>query len=474
MSDLILVWFRRDLRLSDHTALNAALDRGAQVLPVFVFDPALNRGPNTSANRLAFLLAGLESLDKRLREYGSRLIVRRGEPASVLRGLVAETGAIAVYANRDYTLFSVGRDERVRVALSVPFRLFEDGLVHPPEAVTKADGSPYTVFTPFFRAWSVLPVPEPDRRRLRHENFALVGAIASDPIPSLVEFGFASPVTLPKAGEAAARRLLTDFTTARIAGYSAGRNDLSGPAWLDEGATTSALSPYLRFGMLSPRQALADARDALSHAETSEAQKGAQSWISELGWREFYAYILVHFPHVLKRNFKPQFDRFEWRASADELERWKAGMTGYPVVDAAMRQLAETGWMHNRARMIVASFLCKDLLHHWSEGESHFMQYLLDGDPASNNGGWQWTAGTGTDAQPFFRVFNPVLQSQRFDSDGAFIRRWVPELRNVSAEAIHAPWESAAPPPSYPSPMIDHYAARDRALVALKSVGERA
>ncbi|MFN8379892.1 MAG: deoxyribodipyrimidine photo-lyase [Anaerolineae bacterium] len=473
MSDLIIVWFRRDLRLSDHTALNAALDRGARVLPVFVFDPALNRGPHTSPARLAFLLAGLEALDLQLCEYRSRLIVRTGEPVAILRALVEESGANAVHASRDYTPFAIGRDDRVSKSLSVPVRLFDDVLIQPPEAIAKNDGTPYTVFTPFFRAWSALPVPAPDERALRAEDFADTETFASEPLLSAVAWGQASAISFPRAGEEAAQRLLNDFTSSAIFRYSEGRNMLNGPAW-GSPAGTSALSPYLRFGMLSPRQALAAAQDARERATSPEARKGAESWISELGWREFYASILAHFPHVLKRTFKPQFERMQWRYSADELDRWKAGMTGFPVVDAAMRQLAATGWMHNRSRMIVASFLTKDLLHHWAEGEAHFMQLLLDGDPASNNGGWQWTAGTGTDAQPFFRIFNPMLQSQRYDPDGMYIREWVPELRDVPTAHIHTPWEMADPPKSYPPPMLDHHASRDRALAALTALGANA
>jgi deoxyribodipyrimidine photo-lyase len=469
MSDLILLWLRRDLRLNDHTALNAALDRGAQVIPVFIFDPRLLQGRHFSPARLKFLLANLESLDKRLREFGSRLIIRTGEPAGVLRALVEQTGAAAVHASRDISPFAIARDTAVAEALTVPLRLFEDALIQPPEAVTKADGTPYTVFTPFYRAWQGLPAPEPDERRLRPVDFADVASVDSEPLPSLADLGHASDVPLPKAGEAGARRLLTDFAHGPIYTYGDGRNRLGGPVWLDEGVGTSSLSPYLRFGALSPRQALAAAHQARAKAQSAEARKSAESWISELAWREFYANILFHFPQVLKGTFKPQFASMEWRHSQDELDRWKAGTTGFPVVDAAMRQLAEAGWMHNRARMIVASFLTKDLLHYWAEGEAYFMQRLLDGDPASNNGGWQWTAGTGTDAQPFFRIFNPMLQSQRYDPDGEYIRRWVPELRDTPTEHIHAPWEMASPPRNYPPPMVHHYMARDRALAALSA-----
>lgn len=468
MSSVALVWFRRDLRLTDHTALNAALDQGMQVVPVFVIDPALLRGRHFSTARWDFVCAGLRALDQRLREVNARLIVRTGEPAAVLPRLAAETGAAAVYANRDYTPFATTRDAGVAQALGVPLRLLDDALVHPPESVVKTDGSPYTVFTPFYRAWSRLPTPSPDNRWLHGGHFADTFSVSGEEIPELM--GSSRAGLPPPAGEKAARHLLSAFTAGAIADYANGRNRLGGPAWADAGAGSSALSPYLRFGMISPRQALAAALNAQSQASTAEGRGGASVWVSELGWRDFYASIVAHFPHVLERSFRPAYERMDWRHSSDELDRWQAGMTGFPTVDAAMRQLTATGWMHNRARMIVASFLTKDLLHHWSEGEGFFMRRLLDGDPASNNGGWQWAAGTGTDAQPFFRIFNPTLQAQRYDPDGEFIRTWVPELRDVPTAHIHAPWQMAVPPAGYPAPMLDHAIARERALAALKAI----
>jgi deoxyribodipyrimidine photo-lyase len=265
-------------------------------------------------------------------------------------------------------------------------------------------------------------------------------------------------------GEAEAQRRLAAFVTgpdASIYRYSVDRNrlDLDG---------TSQLSPYLRLGMLSTRQVVVAALNAMAAAPTSEAEKGAETWLNELIWREFYAAILYHFPHVRQRSFRPQYDAIPWRNDREEFAAWCEGKTGYPVVDAAMRQLLATGWMHNRARMITASFLVKDLLIDWRWGEKWFMQHLVDGDPAANNGGWQWTAGTGTDAAPYFRIFNPVLQSKKFDPHGDYIRRWVPELRNLNEKDIHAPWESAADVPRYPAPIVDHKFARERTLDAYK------
>jgi deoxyribodipyrimidine photo-lyase len=323
-----------------------------------------------------------------------------------------------------------------------------------------------------------------------------------------------SSIPVPEAGEAAALRTLTRFLDTAIFEYRERRNMLFAHPWTDEHQSTSALSPYLRLGMLSPRQVYHAAKSALTPAPLPNAEYGWErgkpntarddqrgvgaakphpptpspkergsrgdyaeqqriadsidTWISELCWREFYVHILYHFPHVLDRSFKSEFDAVEFRHAPDELARWQAGQTGYPIVDAAMRQMQTVGWMHNRARMIVASFLAKDLLIHWREGDVTFMQHLLDGDPAANNGGWQWTAGTGTDAQAYFRVFNPVSQSQQFDPDGTYIRALVPELRDVPTEHIHTPWEMAIPPAGYPPPMIDHAFARQRMLDAFK------
>ncbi len=241
--------------------------------------------------------------------------------------------------------------------------------------------------------------------------------------------------------------------------YGLGRNQL----YLDG---TSSLSPYIHFGMLGLRTAVYHAQQAILTAPDQAGRESAYTWLDELIWREFYIHILYHFPHVRERSFRPQYDRIQWRNDPDEFEAWKAGQTGYPIVDAAMRQMNATGWMHNRARMIVASFLVKDLLIDWRWGERWFMQNLLDGDLAANNGGWQWTAGTGTDAAPYFRIFNPILQSKKFDPNGDYIRKWVPELAKIESNVIHAPWEKNIPIPGYPTPIVNHKYARERALAA--------
>lgn len=468
MSDRrVIHWFRRDLRLSDNTALNAALAVG-HVVPVFIIDPALLRGDRFSPARFSFLLDGLVALDRDLRARGSGLVVRVGDPRAVLPELVEQTGAAAVFANRDYTPFAVRRDAQVAAALGCPLHLHDDLLLHSPGEIRTKEGRPYTVFTPFKRAWLALP------KRVATTSggcFADRDAIEGGPIPTPADLGVTVwPGRLPPAGEAAAQRRLEAFTRAAIYGYREQRNQLFADPFAEDAPPTSGLSPYLRFGMLSPRQAYAAAVESKNRTTRASDRDSADVWISELIWRDFYNHILAHFPHVLTRHFRPEYEVVPFRRGGDDLARWQAGTTGYPVVDAAMRQLAAIGWMHNRARMIVASFLTKHLLIHWKAGDDHFMRHLLDGDPAANNGGWQWAAGTGTDAQPYFRIFNPVSQSQQFDPTGAYIRHFVPELRAVPDRLIHTPWLMPTPPKDYPLPIVDHALARQRALEAFKAL----
>jgi deoxyribodipyrimidine photo-lyase len=449
----VLWWIRRDIRLSDNPTLHKALEQGP-VIPVFILDPHLLE--RTPARRQAFLFGGLAELDRELQKRGSGLVIRHGKPEIELLNLIVETGAQAIYAEEDYTPYARTRDEEL--IQSLPLTLVHGQTVHHPEAVRKADGKPYTVFTPFSKVWKTLlpselvPLPAP-------QHFLAIN-LPDSVSPSVFPLHPSADNLFP-AGEREAQRRLAQFAKLPINDYHETRNrlDLDG---------TSALSPYIRFGMISMRQAAQAALNAeKENRSTGKPENSSATWLNELIWREFYISILYHFPHVSRRAFNPALQNIPWRDDEADFEAWKEGRTGLPVVDAAMRQLRATGWMHNRARMIVASFLVKDLLINWQWGERWFMDNLLDGDPAANNGGWQWTAGTGTDAAPYFRIFNPVLQSAKFDPDGAYIRKWVPELAHLSAPDIHAPWEKGIRVPGYPEkPIVEREKVKERTLAA--------
>lgn len=456
-------WIRRDLRVDDNVALDTAIELGhGAVLPLFVLDPAVqaSRYHSAAERRTQFLFAGLGALDQDLRRRGAGLLVRQGPPLAVLHELAAQVGATAVVAERDHSPFAKRRDGAIARAL--PLHLVGSPAIRIPGEVTKDDGRPYAVFGAFRRSWMAKP-PITTRDILQAParlNGGPAGLVSELPasLPDVPGF---------PAGPAEAQHRLDAFTCgtdAPILRYHDDRDrvDLDG---------TSTLSPYLRFGMLSARTAAERATGLVANG----AGPGAVRWFDELLWRDFYVHILDAAPEVLRIEFDPRLRGISWRNDPLEIEAWRSGLTGYPVVDAAMRQLAATGWMHNRARMIVASFLVKHLLVDWRIGESWFMEQLIDGDPASNNGGWQWVAGTGADAAPYFRIFNPVLQGKKFDPDGSFIRRWVPELEAVPSRFIHEPWVLTPLEQSslcvrigetYPAPIVDLGAGRARALEA--------
>jgi deoxyribodipyrimidine photo-lyase len=431
------------LRLTDNSALHAALETGP-VIPVFILDPAFS---TQSPRRMIFLYEGLHALDKDLRERSSYFVIRRGRPMDALQNLLDETDAAQIFAEQDFTPYARKRD--LEIEQHLPLHLVHGQTLHHPNMLLKADGTPYTVFTPYSKAWKA-KLPAKLNLYPAPEKINTPSGIKSEPLPP-----FKVNPLFP-AGEKEALVRLEEFLFKQIYSYFEDRNrmDLDG---------TSSLSPYIRFGMLGLRQAVHAARQAVSPSLYGRGARGegygAEVWLNELIWREFYIQILYHFPHVTKTSFNPLLANIPWRNDESNFQAWKDGRTGVPVVDAAMRQLKEIGWMHNRARMIVASYLVKDLLIDWRWGEAWFMENQIDGDVSANNGGWQWTAGTGTDASPYFRIFNPVLQSVKFDPNGDYIRRWVPELHGLDAKDVHAPWERGIKVKGYPEKPI---AARDK------------
>ena len=470
MFDSILVWFRRDLRATDHAALGEALRRAHRVHCVFLFDrDILDHLPSRNDRRVEFIRESLVELDLALRQRGGALIVRQGEAKREIVELARELAVDAVFANRDYEPQSKTRDAEVAHALRASGRAFEtfkDQVIFDHDEVLTGTGQPYTVFTPYKNNW---------RKRLSGFPLAAhecaTGQLATTThargVPTLEQIGF-RPTNLRQLGivpgMSGAQQLLADFSL-RMGDYQAQRNF---PAHKG----VSYLSVHLRFGTVSIRQlvSLALAQGAMA------GESGASTWLDELVWRDFYCMILDHFPQVVHAAFKPTYDAIVWEQGEVAnrlLQAWCEGRTGYPLVDAAMRQLNLSGYMHNRLRMVVASFLSKDLGIDWRCGESHFAAQLNDFDLAANNGGWQWAASSGCDAQPYFRIFNPVKQSERFDPQGRFIRRYLPELAAVPDKFIHAPWRMSAAQQNdcgvvigrdTPAPLVDHDEARIRTL----------
>ncbi|MEZ4656835.1 MAG: deoxyribodipyrimidine photo-lyase [Caldilineaceae bacterium] len=466
-SPVAIWWIRRDLRLTDNPALQAALDYASQVIPLFILDPRLLNSSYNGPKRTAFLLAGLQALDDALRQRHSRLIVRQGEPLIELGRLCREVSGVHIFAQRDYAKYARQRDDAVAAELPITFT--EGVAIRPVEAVRKDDGAPYTVYTPYSRKWKTLTqlsrsdiLPAPTKFATPADAPTLDIPAPNEQLPNFV------------AGEIEGKKRLAHFLTGEAPPIFAYAEQRDRPD-LD---ATAQLSPYLRFGMVSARLAALGAEEAMRRAPSAAARKSAQTWLDELIWRDFYLSILANFPTVQGASFRQNYDKIAWLNNEDDFAAWQEGRTGYPFVDAAMRQLAATGWMHNRARMVVASFLVKHLLIDWRWGERWFMQNLVDGDPAANNGGWQWSAGTGTDAAPYFRIFNPITQGEKFDPNGAYIRQWVTELANTPSKYIHEPWKMGRAEQvkagcrigaDYPAPIVAHKMARQRALDTYKA-----
>ena len=466
-----IVWFRRDLRLDDNLPLDAALRGHEAVVPVLVLDEK-DRDEDLSPPRLRFLAESLRELESDLAARGSRLLVRNGPAGEALALLARETGADAVYSHDDHEPNGRSLAREVEAALApqgTRLRLLSDLHLVLPGSLRTDSGRPYTVFTPFLKRWREADkaAPRPAPPRVPTPEAVLEPTFPSIPLSRPRALREAGALANPPGGAREARRLWDAFRKTALIRYAAERD-------VPAASGTSRLSPHLRFGTIGIRRLLAEARAAWKDAD-APGRASIDVFVAELAWREFYASILAENPRVLTESFRPEFERFPWAGGEEAEERfgaWRDGRTGYPIVDAGMRQLAHEGWMHNRVRMIVASFLTKHLLVDWRRGEALFRARLADGDPASNNGGWQWSAGCGTDAQPFFRIFNPVRQGERFDPDGAYVKRWVPELAawKGAGRNLHAPWRAPSPPADYPAPIVDHATARARALAAFDAI----
>ena len=419
---LSIFWFRRDLRLEDNAGLMAALQSGNQVVPLFIFDQAILSKLEVMDPRLNFIHEQLKKLNLQLAPYESSLQCEIGEPLDIWLNLIAQLNISAVYANQDYEPYAMDRDKNIKALLSehgIPFITTKDQVIFEGKDILKADGTPYTVFTPYKNQW--LAHFNPSLVQVGTPHFKIF-CKQKKPLPSLNQIGFQESSIKVRP-----------YDLSEIDDYASNRDVPSSDG-------TSYLSPHLRFGTVGVRQLIA------------KLKPKDFIFLSELIWREFFMQILYHFPQVVTSNFKRKYDGITWRNDEAEFEKWCQGKTGYPMVDAGMRQLNETGYMHNRVRMVTASFLCKHLLIDWRWGETYFAQKLLDFELSSNNGNWQWSAGTGCDAAPYFRVFNPTSQQEKFDPKGEYIKKWLPELNSFD----------------YPTPMVDHQQARVRALSVYK------
>ncbi|MBX3424242.1 MAG: deoxyribodipyrimidine photo-lyase [Pirellulales bacterium] len=470
-----IVWFRLDLRLADQPALAAAVERGP-VIPVFIWAPDEEAPWAPGGASRWWLHHSLASLDRQLRELGSRLVLRAGDSLAELERLVEETSAERVVWCRRYEPAVIQRDKRIKAALAergIDVGSDNGSLLHEPWTISTQKEEPYTVFTPFWKrclasgadltpAPAPREIPAPARwpASLELDELELLPRIPWDR-----QFYETWEIGAP-----AAERRLDIFLRNRLAEYKDDRNRIDVEGY-------SKLSPHIHFGEISPRQIAAATRAAMDGDKSLE--RGGSHFLSELGWREFAYHLLYHFPHTTERPLRERFQEFPWEASREKLQRWQRGRTGYPIVDAAMRDLWATGFMPNRARMLVASFLAKDLLVPWQDGARWFWDTLVDADLASNSLGWQWTAGCGADAAPYFRIFNPTSQAEKFDPQGDYIRRWVPELARLETPAIFEPWNADEADlatagvrlgDDYPEPIVDHGEARDAALAAYEEI----
>ena len=462
MKKPILLWFRQDLRLSDHPALAAAAAMG-EVVPLFILDDETPGNWKWGGASRWWLHQSLSSLQKSI-----PLILRRGRANQVLRDVLQKSGATSLHFTRDYAPWSGPLEQRVKALcdeLNIEFHRHGGFLLHEPEAIRNGQGEPYKVYTPFSRSCLALGEPRAPKPipLLNWAENALPSDKLSDwsLLPSKPNWatGFENQW---QPGEQGANKLLLRFTDDALEHYAAGRDRPDKPF-------TSRLSPHLHWGEVSPHQVWHATRSAMAHAE-GKLDGGGEKFLKEVLWREFAYHLMHHWPAFPQTSFRAEFENFPWIKDDAASHLWQRGQTGYPIVDAGMRELWATGIMHNRVRMIVASFLIKHLQIDWRDGQRWFWDTLVDADIANNAVSWQWVAGSGADASPYYRIFNPMLQGAKFDPDGVYVKRWVPELKDVPAEYIHAPWEMPVPPKNYPAPMVDHAMARSRAMAAFAEI----
>ncbi|CAN1209622.1 deoxyribodipyrimidine photo-lyase [Tumidithrix helvetica PCC 7403] len=452
--DVTIVWHRRDLRIDDNPALEAASQIAGAVVGAFIFDPAILKSNGVGGGMVDFMLGCLQELEQSYAEIGSKLLFLYGEPVERLLHLTQSLGANRVFFNQDVEPLAISRDNAAKAALQangIEVRGFVDIGLHAPDAIATQAHEPYKVYTPFWRNWIDKPKPAPCERPQKLLGLPNDDKVAAISLPSLKDLEFSHDQAIAKSGEAEALQLLEAFCDSNgILRYKEGRD-------FPANAGTSMLSPHLRFGTVGIRRVWSATVMASDRVRSNEEQIGIQTWRQELAWREFYQHVLFYFPQLADTAYRPKMQRFEWDENPTYFEAWCEGRTGYPIVDAAMRQLNQTGWMHNRCRMIVASFLTKDLLINWQQGERYFMQKLIDGDLAANNGGWQWSASSGMDPKPM-RIFSPIAQARKYDPEGEYILQWLPELRGLTqAELL-----SGNIPPhqckkrNYSTPIVDH------------------
>jgi deoxyribodipyrimidine photo-lyase len=476
-----LVWFRQDLRIQDNPALHAALKRGGPIIPVFIWAPEEEGFWAPGAASQWWLHQSIASVDTELRRHGSRLVLRRGSSPSALAELVREAAAGAVFWNRRYEPAIVKRDTKIQETLradGLTIESFNASLLCDPWDIQNKQGNPFQVFTPFWKALVARgdppkPLSAPSRLAAP-AKWPNTSSLSELKLESKADWAAGMREAWSPGTQGAATQM-ERFLAEAIPSYAQDRDrpDLS---------STSRLSPHLHFGEISPRQVWYAVREKMRPGRKGGIAQGAEAYLRQVGWREFAHHLLFHFPHTTDHPLRSEFADFPWREDTDSLRAWQRGETGYPLVDAGMRELWASGWMHNRIRMIAASFLVKNLLLRWQEGAKWFWDTLVDADLADNTLGWQWVAGCGADAAPYFRIFNPMGQGEKFDPNGDYVRRWVPELRKLPASWIHKPWEAS---PSvlaaarvelgrtYPKPIVDHAFARQRALAALETVKKR-